>query len=150
MLFRSIELAEIVRNYQGKRIISGGSTTNIISRELNLKVTDSLDFFDPELPPISYMEGIDLVTEGILTLNKVWKILTNLNNDYKPGKGPADQIVKLILASDHIDLVVGTKINEAHQDPNVPIDLEIRRTIASRIADVLENKLLKHITVRHI
>lgn len=144
------ELATIVKNYNGKKIISGGSTTDLVARELNLKVSDSLDFFDNELPPISYMDGIDLVTEGILTLNKVWKILTNVGNDYKPGKGPADQIVKLMLESDHIDIIVGTKINEAHQDPNVPVDLEIRRTIAGRIAEVLENKLLKHITVRHI
>jgi hypothetical protein len=144
------ELATIVKNYNGKKIISGGSTTDLVARELKLKVSDSLDFFDNELPPISYMDGIDLVTEGILTLNKVWKILTNLSNDYKPGKGPADQIVKLMLESDHIDIIVGTKINEAHQDPNVPVDLEIRRTIAGRIAEVLENKLLKHITVRHI
>lgn len=144
------ELATIVKNYNGKKIISGGSTTDLIARELKLKVTDSLDFFDNELPPISYMDGIDLVTEGILTLNKVWKILTDMGPEYSPGKGPADQIVKLILQSDHIDIIVGTKINEAHQDPNVPVDLEIRRTIAGRIADVLENKLLKHITVRHI
>lgn len=144
------EFADIVKNYQGKKIIAGGSTTDIIARELKLEVSDSLDFFDDELPPVSYMEGIDLVTEGILTLNKVWKILTNLTNDYKPGKGPADQIVKLIQESDHIDILVGTKINEAHQDPNVPVDLEIRRTIANRIANVLENKLLKHITIRHI
>ena len=64
------------------------------------------------------MDGIDLVTEGILTLNKVWKILTNIGIDYKPGKGPADQVVKLILESDHIDIIVGTKINEAHQRNN--------------------------------
>jgi len=145
-----IELAEIVKTYPGKKIISGGTTCNLIARELKLNVTDSLEFTDDELPPISYMDGIDLVTEGILTLNKVWKILVNLNNDFRLGKGPADQIVKLILESDHIDIVVGTKINEAHQDPNVPVDLEIRRTIISRIADVLENKLLKHITIKYI
>lgn len=144
------ELASTIANYKGKKIIAGGSTTDLIARELNLKVTDSLDFHDPELPPISYMDGVDLVTEGILTLNKVWKILSDYNLNYHPGKGPADQIVKLILESDHIDIIVGTKINEAHQDPNVPVDLEIRRTIANRIADVLENKLLKHITVKYI
>jgi hypothetical protein len=144
------ELAKIVEDYTGKKIVSGGSTANLLSRELNKKITDSLDFFDPELPPISYMEGIDLVTEGILTLNKVWKILTNYTSDYKPGKGPADKIVKLIIESDQIDIIVGTKINEAHQDPNVPVDLEIRRTIAARIANVLETKLLKNISVKHV
>ena len=144
------ELADIVKNYNGKKIISGGSTTDLIARELKIRVTDSLDFLDTELPPISYMDGIDLVTEGILTLNKVWKILTAMSHDYVPGKGPADQIVKLIMQSDHIDIIVGTKINEAHQDPNVPVDLEIRRTIAGRVAHVLECKLLKHITLRHM
>lgn len=143
-------LAEIIKNYQGKKIVCGGTTTDIVARELNVEVVDSLEFTDNELPPISYMNGIDLVTEGILTLNKVWKILTNLDNNYRPTKGPADQIVKLILESDHIDIVVGTKINEAHQDPNVPIDLEIRRTIVNRVASVLENKLLKHITIKHL
>ncbi|HNY44266.1 MAG: SpoIIE family protein phosphatase [Bacteroidota bacterium] len=143
------ELAEFIKNYDGKKIVAGGSTTDLIARELDLKVSTSLEFADPELPPISHIEGIDLVTEGILTLNKVWKILTEYEPQYKLGRGPADQIVKLILESDHIDIVVGTKINEAHQDPNVPIDLEIRRTIANRIANILENKFLKHITIKY-
>lgn len=144
------KLAETVNNYAGKKIICGGSTSNLIARELNKKITDSLDFYDDELPPISYMEGIDLVTEGILTLNKVWKILTKYTSSYKPGKGPADQIVKHIIESDIVEIIVGTKINEAHQDPNVPVDLEIRRTIAARIARVLEEKLLKIVTVKHV
>ena len=144
------ELARIVQEYEGSKIISGGSTANLISRELNQKITDSLEFFDDELPPISYMEDIDLITEGILTLNKVWKILTSYTTDFKPGKGPADQIVKLMIESDKIDIIVGTKINEAHQDPNVPVDLEIRRTIAARIAKVLESKLLKMVEVKHV
>jgi len=65
------ELASLVEGYDGKKIVCGGTTIDILSRELNREVTDSLDFFDPELPPFSYMDGIDLVTEGILTLNKV-------------------------------------------------------------------------------
>lgn len=144
------KLAQRIDKYNGKKIISGGSTANLVARELNRKITDSLDFHDDELPPISYMDGIDLVTEGILTLNKVWKLLSKYKSDFKHDKGPANQIVKLLVESDQIDIIVGTKINEAHQDPNVPVDLEIRRTIAARIARVLETKLLKIVNLEHI
>ena len=64
-------LAEKVRDFQGKRILCGGTTASIISRELHRPLTVSLEITDKELPPLSYMEGIDLVTEGILTLSKV-------------------------------------------------------------------------------
>ncbi len=143
-------LADTIRNYNGKIIVSGGTTTDIVSRELNLEVTDSLHFYDKELPPVSYMPGIDLVTEGILTLNKVSRILRDYDSNYPTGKGPADQIVKLFYESDQIHFVVGTKINEAHQDPNVPVDLEIRRTIINRIARLLDEKFLKEVSISYL
>lgn len=144
------EVADIVKNYNGKKIVSGGSTTDIIARELDLEVTDSFDFTDPDLPPLSYMEGFELVTEGILTLNKTGKILENLSPNDRLGKGPADLLVKHLLDSDKIDFLVGTRINEAHQDPNVPVDLDIRRTAVKRIAGILEEKYLKEVSIRYI
>jgi hypothetical protein len=144
------ELGDIVKNYNGKKVLSGGTTTDIISRELDIKVKESFDFIDNELPPISYMEGIDLVTEGILTLNKVNRLLKTQLRPSELGKGPADEIMKLILASDRIDFIVGTKINEAHQDPNVPVDLDIRRTAVNRIARTLEETYLKEVSVKYI
>jgi hypothetical protein len=96
------------------------------------------------------MEGIDLVTEGILTLSKVSKILNEHKQNYVPGKGPADQIVRLLLESDEIRIIIGTRINVAHQDPNLPVELEIRRTVLKRIARKLEEKFLKEVTVEYI
>ncbi|MDA3820513.1 MAG: hypothetical protein PF590_08655 [Candidatus Delongbacteria bacterium] len=58
------------------------------------------------------------------------------------GKGPADLLVKHFLERDKIDFIVGTKINEAHQDPNVPVDLDIRRTAVKRITGILREKYL--------
>ncbi len=144
------ELADIVRNYEGKKVLAGGTTTDIISRELNLKVQDSFDFIDKELPPMSYMDGIDLVTEGILTLNKVNRLLKMKLRSSELEKGPADEMMKLILKSDNIEFVVGTRINEAHQDPNVPVDLDIRRTAVKRIARILEEEYLKETSIRYI
>ncbi len=144
------KLASIVTDYKGRKILSGGTTGDIVARELGLKIKDTFEFSDPDLPPVSYMEGIDLVTEGILTLSKVSKILNEYTPNFVPGKGPADQIVRLLLESDEIKIIIGTKINVAHQDPNLPVELEIRRTVLKRIARKLEEKFLKEVIVEYI
>jgi ribosomal protein S17E len=147
---KDTELARKVSEYDGKVILSGGTTADIVARELNKAIIDELIFEDPELPPESFIEGIDLVTEGILTLQKVNEILKTYNNSVRLGKGPADKIVKLIMESDEIHFIIGTRINIAHQDPNLPVDLEIRRTVVKRIARLLEEKWLKKVTFEYI
>jgi hypothetical protein len=144
------ELASRVNGYKGKVILSGGTTADIVARELNREIIDELIFEDPELPPESFLEGIDLVTEGILTLQKVNEILKTYNNSVRLGKGPADKIVRLIMESDEIHFIIGTRINIAHQDPNLPVDLEIRRTVVKRIARLLEEKWLKKVSFEYI
>jgi hypothetical protein len=144
------ELAEKIKSYEGKVILCGGTTADIIARELNRTIIDELIFEDPELPPESFLEGIDLVTEGILTLQKVNEILKTFNNSVRLGKGPADKIVKMLMESDEIHFIIGTRINIAHQDPNLPVDLEIRRTVVKRIARLLEEKWLKNVSFEYI
>lgn len=143
-------MSQQVAEFEGKKIICGGSTTEILARELKRKMKPGMKITDPDLPPVSYMEGIDLVTEGILTLGKVTKLLDEYHSNYNLGMGPADQIVKMILKSDRIKLLVGTKINIAHQDPNLPVELEIRRTVVKRIVHLLENKFLKDVDIEFI
>jgi len=143
-------LAAEVRDFKGKKIVMGATTGDIISRELSWKIEDVFKFEDPDLPPINVMEGVDLFTEGILTLNKVEKILKVYNPNIKLGKGPADEITKLILESDAIRIIIGTRINIAHQDPHLPVELEIRRTVVNRIVHLLEEKFLKKVIVSYI
>jgi hypothetical protein len=144
------ELAARVKDFNGKVILCGGTTADIIARELNRSIVDELIFEDPDLPPESFMQGTDLVTEGILTLQKVNEIIKTYNNSVRLGKGPADKIVKLIMESDEINFIIGTRINIAHQDPNLPVDLEIRRTVVKRIARLLEERWLKKVTLEYI
>ena len=144
------ELASRAKEFNGKVILAGGTTADIVARVLNRTIVDELIFEDPDLPPESIMQGIDLVTEGILTLQKVNEILKSYNNSVRLGKGPADKIVKLIMESDEIQFIVGTRINIAHQDPNLPVDLEIRRTVVKRISRLLEEKWLKKVTMEFI
>jgi hypothetical protein len=144
------ELAAMVSGFSGKIIISGATTADILSRELGIPIHDSLQFDDPELPPLSSMEGIDLVTEGILTMTKVTRILKEYNSSYPLSKGPADRIVSLFRESDFIHFIIGTRINIAHQDPSLPVDLEIRRTVVKRMAKLLEEKFLKTVKIDYI
>jgi hypothetical protein len=144
------ELALKIKEFKGKVILCGGTTADIVARELNRSIVDELIFEDPELPPESFLEGIDLVTEGILTLQKVNEILKSYNNSVKLGKGPADKIVRLVMESDEIHFIIGTRINIAHQDPNLPVDLEMRRTVVKRIARLLEEKWLKKVDFEYI
>jgi hypothetical protein len=144
------KLAQMVKNFKGKKIICGATTADIISRELKLEITDSFEFDDADLPPVSFMQDVNLVTEGILTLSKVSNLLNQFNNNTKLGKGPADLIVKMLLESDEIHFIIGTRINVAHQDPSLPIELEIRRTVVKRVSRQLEEKFLKEVTVQYI
>jgi hypothetical protein len=144
------ELANRVNDFNGKVILAGGTTADIVARVLKRSIVDELIFEDPDLPPESFIKGIDLVTEGILTLQKVNEILKTYNNSVRLGKGPADKIVKLIMECDEIQFIVGTRINIAHQDPNLPVDLEIRRTVVKRISRLLEEKWLKKVSLEYI
>lgn len=144
------DLADVVMTFSGKKLICGGTTADIIARELKLSIDDTLEFDDPDLPPVSHMEGVDLVTEGILTLSKVAQTLEKYDSRHDLGKGPADRIVKMFLESDEINFWVGTAINVAHQDPNLPVELEIRRTVVKRIARLLEKKHLKEVNLHFI
>jgi len=142
--------ADKVAEFEGKKVLCGATTGDIIAREWGKEIQDTFDFIDPDLPPVSYMEGVDLITEGILTLTKVGNILKDYNQNTIPDKGPAGLIVNLILQSDEIDFIVGTRINIAHQDPSLPVELEIRRTVVKRIAAILEEKFLKEVRIEFI
>jgi serine/threonine protein phosphatase PrpC len=143
-------LAERIDNYKGKKIICGGTTSKIISRELERQIHIELNNYNPELPPVAEMEGIDLITEGILTLGKVSSLLEQLTGNTIKGEGPAEQMVKLLLNCDSILILAGTQINNAHQDPNLPVELEIRRNIVKKIANLLEDKFLKTIEIEYL
>lgn len=148
--YNDVEMADIVDKFKGKKIICGATTGDIIAKQLNRNIEQSPYFDDPDLPPISYMQGIDLVTEGILTLSKVDGLLKNYQHSGKHGKGPADQIVKMILESDEIHLLIGMRINQAHHVPGLPLELEVRPAIARRITRTLEDKFLKEVHLSYM
>jgi len=145
------EFAAILNNFNGKKIISGATTTEIIARELGRTVTDE-ERIDLTLPPSSKMQGVDLITEGVLTLSKVTHILNTfpINSNTQFGKGPADQICKLLLDTDEIYILVGTKINETNHDPTLSVEIELRKHLIQRLTKVLSEKFMKVVTIEYM
>ncbi|HNW12708.1 MAG TPA: stage II sporulation protein E, partial [Candidatus Rifleibacterium sp.] len=140
----------LVGNFPGRKIICGGTTANIVARETGREVHVMLGKIDPDLPPDSVMEGVDLITEGILTVGRVARYLEDRRNPETLNLNPATKIVRMLLNSDIINFVVGTRVNEFHQDPNMPVELEIRRNVIKKIAALLENQYLKETSIQYI
>lgn len=147
---RDKTLATRVRKYNGRKIISGGTTANIVSKKNGSEIKINIKDRDPNIPPVSEMKGVDLVTEGILTLTKAAEILEKRINPEELASNAAVELVKMLIDSDNVNFLVGTKINEAHQDPNMPVELGIRRSTVKKLAEALEKNYLKQVNIEYI
>jgi hypothetical protein len=142
---------------RGKKVVCGGTAANIVSRELGHDLDVSMEFPDPEIPPIAYIKGIDLVTEGVLTLNKTidklksfifsQSLYTVYEFDNLDG---ASQLAKLLIEDcTHLNLWVGTAVNPAHQNPDFPSHLSIKGKIIEELA-MLMKQLGKEVKLTYI
>ena len=152
------EIAKKLINSDGKKVICGGTTANIIARELNKSVNVKIDTMSKDIPPIASIDGLDLVTEGILTLTNVVEKLKSYNNancinenlaSFRDNDGAAMLTNLLINECTHLNLFVGTAVNPAHQNPNLPSDLNIKNQIIRNLVAQLEI-LGKEVSVSYV
>lgn len=144
------EMAEMLEKFKGRKIICGGTTAKILSRELGRGISINLKENDPEIPPSCIMQGVDLVTEGTITIGKLLELLESGPQHESLRDNAASRLLNLLMNSDIIHFVVGTRINEAHQDPNIPVELGIRRNLIKNIVRLLEEKYLKETKLQFI
>lgn len=141
-----------------KRIVCGGTSANIVSKITGRKLSVSLDYSDPEIPPIAYIDGIELVTEGVLTLNRVLQLLKRyVKNEsvteeffMELDKSNGASMVAKILIEDCTELTmyVGKAINSAYQNPGLPFDLGIRQNLVEQLKHTVE-EMGKKVTVTY-
>ena len=145
------DLARMAERTLGRKVICGGTTANIISRLLNRTIEiDMRQRLHARIPPSARMEGFDLVTEGTLTLGEVLRLLEEGFAPEEMESNPAVRLAAMLLDSDIVKFAVGTRINEAHQDPNIPLELDLRRNIVKRIAQLLESKHMKRVVTQFL
>ncbi|MBR4192818.1 MAG: SpoIIE family protein phosphatase [Oscillospiraceae bacterium] len=130
---------------EGKHIICGGTTASIAAKYLGKRLDTTLNYVSRDVPPISKIEGVDLVTEGVITVNKVLEYAKDYladNTSYEKWNFQADaasQIARLLFeeATD-INFYVGRAINPAHQDPKLPINFSIKMNLVKELSACLE------------
>lgn len=145
-----IKLKKKIENFNGRIIVAGGTTSKIVSRVLNREMKADLSVISKDIPPTFTMQGIDIVSEGMLTLNAVLKVLEEKLSVTALKENAVKKIARLLLDSDQIHFIVGTKLNEAHQNPNIPFDIGIRRTIVNRIRKALDENFMKLTTIEYL
>lgn len=130
---------------EGKHIVCGGTTSSIAAKYLGKPLITSLNFESSEIPPTAEIEGVDLVTEGVITVNKVVEYAKDYlesNESYTHWgykKDGASQICRLLFeeATD-INFYVGRAINPAHQNPNLPINFNIKMNLVEELSKCLK------------
>jgi hypothetical protein len=143
---------------KGKKVICGGTTANIVARELNRKIDIDLESFNKEVPPMGYMKGMDLVTEGLLTLNKTAEIIGEYISQKKnkvitspiEGADGASRLSKMLIEEGtHIHIWVGQAINPAHQNPLFPSDFNLKIKVVKELEKYLK-KLGKYVEISYM
>ncbi len=147
---RDPEVAAYFKEFEGKKVICGGTTAGIIARELQLDIKMNLKMFRKDIPPESIMEGANLITEGTITLSRVFTDLRDETLQERKENDTIRRLGEILLDSDIIQFIVGTKINTAHHDPKLPQELEIRRNLIKNLAQLLEQKYLKKVELQFV
>lgn len=140
---------------EGKHIVCGGTTSSIAAKFLGKPLKASLSFERSDVPPIAEIEGVDLVTEGVITISKVIEYAKDALGDNKLyehwgfQRDGASLICRMLFeeATD-INFYVGRAVNPAHQNPDLPINFNIKMNLVDELSDCLR-KLGKRIKVSY-
>ncbi len=140
---------------EGKHVVCGGTTSNLVADYLGKELMPNLDYYDDDIPPTATLEGMELVTEGVITVNRVLEYAKDYLKDnesyvrwgYK--KDGASQLCRMILedATD-INFFIGRAMNPAHQNPNLPISFSIKMQLIIELTKTLK-KIGKRVNVTY-
>lgn len=142
---------------EGLKVVSGGTSANIAARVLGKEICTVPDTQNPDVPPMASIEGLDLVTEGVLTLGKALSLLKRYENDAfdtaffdeLDANNGASRLAKMIIEEcTEVHMFVGTAVNTAHENSNLPFDLSIRMNLVEQIKEVIE-KMGKTVVVKY-
>ena len=142
---------------EGKKIVCGGTSANIAARVLRKEIVTLVEHADPTVPPMAVIEGLDLVTEGVLTIGKALDLLRRYENDdfdeaffdeLDADNGAAKLAKTIIEECTDLKLFVGKAMNVAHQNSNLPFDLSVRMNLVDQLKECAEH-LGKHVLVKY-
>jgi hypothetical protein len=128
--------------FPGRKIVSGGTTAGILGKMMGKDIVVDLSTMTNKIPPIGKLEGIDLVTEGVHTVNHALEILEKVR-DIETFVGKRDGSNRLaweFLYADSIHIFLGQAINPAHLNPNLPQEMGFKSRSVQAIANLLKER----------
>lgn len=132
---------------EGKKVVSGGTSANIAARVLGKEIVTKADTSSPDVPPMASIDGIDLVTEGVITLGKSLKLLKKYVRDEFDAEffdeldadNGASRLAKLLIEEcTELNLFVGTAVNAAHKETALNFDLSMRQNLVDQLVRTAE------------
>jgi len=132
---------------EGKKVVSGGTSANIAARVLGKEIVTKADTSSPDVPPMASIDGIDLVTEGVITLGKSLKLLKKYVRDEFDAEffdeldadNGASRLAKLLIEEcTELNLFVGTAVNAAHKETSLNFDLSMRQNLVEQLVRTAE------------
>lgn len=142
---------------EGKKVVAGGTSANIAARILDREIMTKVDSYNPDVPPMAEIEGIDLVTEGVLTLSRSLKLLRKYLSDEFDAEffdeldadNGASRLAKLLIEEcTELNLFVGTAVNEAHKESGLVFDLSMRQNLVDQLIRTVK-EMGKHVRVKY-
>lgn len=134
------QMADRLLEFPGRRVVCGGTTANIVGEHIGQTVETVIESMTRDVPPVGKLPGVDLLTEGIVTMTRTLDILrgTGGNMHALPrGKDGATLLAAELLGADSIFFLVGGQINEWYQNPLLPKDISIRKMLIRDIVEFL-------------
>ena len=132
---------------EGKKVVAGGTSANIAARVLGKEIVTKADTSSPDVPPMASIYGIDLVTEGVITLGKSLKLLKKYVRDEFDAEffdeldadNGASRLAKLLIEEcTELNLFVGTAVNAAHKETALNFDLSMRQNLVEQLVRTAE------------
>jgi hypothetical protein len=131
---------------EGKHIICGGTTSALAAKFLGKALETGFPHYaDPEIPPTAKISGVDLVTEGVVTIHRTLEYALDYIGDngsygrWNSGKDGASQLARLLFGeATDINFYVGRAVNPAHQNPDLPVSFNIKMRLVDELAECLK------------
>ena len=131
---------------EGKHIVCGGTTASIVARWLKKPLqTDVPIELNSDIPPTSRIEGVDLVTEGVVTMSRVLSIARDYLSgkdrytEWGYGRDGASRICQLLFEEGtDINFFIGRAVNPAHQGADTPIGISVKMGVVEELAECLK------------
>ncbi len=124
----------------GEKVVCGGTTTNIVCRETGRTAEVDVATARPDCPPMGSMPGVDLVTEGVLTISKAIQLVRQADGDEQNvprDRNGAAELARTMLRSDHVKFIAGLRVDPLYQNPLLPLSISLRKYLIEELAGLL-------------